>query len=248
MTAILSRACDTLPKADEEAIKIEEINYDNLIILDACRYDLYQQVTGKKDYRISTGSSSRNVVKRNFSEGDWSDTVMITANPHFSDRLFEEITGRESDQVFHTVFKLFNTEWSEEEGTVLPRDMVDTALTAEKLFPGKKKIIWFMQPHCPFIPLESEELDNIEGLDSEENIWDKAERGKIGDEMLWTAYLNNLKYVMKEVDELIDKLEGRSVITSDHGNLVGESGLYGHPLGQETKVLRKVPFDVRDQN
>jgi len=40
--------------------------------------------------------------------------------------------------------------------------------------------------------------------------------------MVWEAYNENLDIVLTEIEALLDELDGKSVITADHGNLVGE--------------------------
>lgn len=38
------------------------------------------------------------------------------------------------------------------------------------------------------------------------------------------------------------KIEGKTIITSDHGNAFGEYGLFGHPAGYHIQALVKVPW------
>jgi len=52
------------------------------------------------------------------------------------------------------------------------------------------------------------------------------------------AYESNLELVLKN----IPKLEGKTVISSDHGNLFGEHGQYGHPPNKNYKELIEVPY------
>ena len=64
-----------------------------------------------------------------------------------------------------------------------------------------------------------------------------------GDEFLRNAYRDNLKLVLEEVKKMIGKLPGKVVITADHGELLGESGLYEHPPEFDNlKILREVPW------
>ncbi|PSH02158.1 MAG: hypothetical protein BRC26_01975 [Nanohaloarchaea archaeon QH_8_44_6] len=223
--------------------------WDNLIILDACRHDLYEEVEGETDFRYTLGSSSSDYMARNFSEGTYDDVVYISANPHIHESQFKNLTGRRPKDVFHTIFHTYQTDWDDNKGTVMPEDIIEDALTAEKLFPDKKKIIHFMQPHHPFL---SHEYDvKTEGFpsdvtagDAPENVWTHAERGKISSEEIWKGYRKNLEVVLESVEELQKGLGGKTVVTADHGNFVGENGLYAHPEGSKAKVLKKVPWDV----
>lgn len=250
LLSILKRnAYRGLSEIDEEPIPLKELDYDNIIILDACRFDLYKEVTGCENYRISTGSSSKDSIKSNFSENDWRDTVLITANPHFHESQFEEVTGRELEDVFHTVFKTFETGWDKDKGTVPPEKVSKDAITAQKLFPDKKKIIWYMQPHRPFIGSKIQDYraklgENAQIQYRTEDIFKLAERGEYDQEEMWSAYKQTLELVLKDIEDLNDKLTGETLVTSDHGNVMGESGLYGHPPNLDTESIRKVPLDT----
>jgi hypothetical protein len=116
---------------------IFEEEWDNLIIIDACRQDFWKDETGIEGSRISKGSSTEEYIDKNFSSGDFSNYIYVTANPQFSDIRFQEITGRLPDNVFHTVFRTFNTDWDEDANTVLPKSTVRDAKSAKKLFPKK---------------------------------------------------------------------------------------------------------------
>ena len=236
------------PEKDPESIFSED--WDTLLILDACRHDLYEEVNGPTEKRTSLASKTPGFISATFSERDCSDTVLVTGNPHYSRKHFKELTGREVEEVFHEVFHTYQDDWDYEENTVMPETLIRDAETARKLFPDKKIIIHFMQPHYPFVNSELEKGGIRPDLDHEKedfSIWQKAEMGDYSKEELWKTYKENLEFIMAEIEEYIEGLEGKTVITSDHGNLVGENGLYGHPgLKKPVKQLREVPWDVRE--
>jgi hypothetical protein len=243
-----SFATRNIEKVDEGEIDdIFESDWDNLIILDACRHDLYEEVNGATDSRISAASSTKGFLSNNFSKGDFEDVVYVTANPHLEEGIFEKLTGKSPESIFHTVFRTYNHSWDEEEGTVLPKPVVEDSLTAKKLFPDKKLIVHFMQPHIPFVGSELAQRKGfgIKGKDGGNDIWRKAEREDVSRKEIWSAYKANLELVMPYVEDLVSELEGNSIVTSDHGNLVGDEGLYGHPIKEDLLPLRKVPWDVR---
>ena len=223
-----------LESADEQETLITEKDWDNLIILDACRYDTYYEIVDddKEDYIISPGSHSREFIEETFSEGDFSDIIYITANPHFSESWFEESASRDIEETFFAVYKTFETDWNEKLGTTLPDPVIRDALNAEKLYPEKKKIIHFMQPHAPlaYSKKESADLSGFEGDREEE-----AER----------RYRKNLEFVLDRLDELVEEVEDKTVITADHGELLGEGDRYfSHPHSIDSKVLKKVPWHI----
>lgn len=237
----------SIPGSEREGILKEE--WDYLVILDACRHDLFQEVVEESDFRYSLGSNSADFIKENFSEGDWSDVVYVTANPHFHEAHFGELTDRRAEEVFHEVFHTYETDWDEEERTIMPEDVVRDAKTAASLFPDIKLIVHFMQPHYPFLEsgLEESGIRMVDGKDGE-TIWGRAEKGQVEDERIWAAYKKNLEIVMEKVRDLQSGLDGKTVITADHGNLVGERGLYGHPGELGLEPLLKVPWHVLNEN
>ena len=55
-------------------------------------------------------------------------------------------------------------------------------------------------------------------------------------------YEDNLRIVLKSISNLIDDLDGKTVITSDHGEAFGEQGIWEHPLETHIPVLIEVPW------
>ena len=66
---------------------------------------------------------------------------------------------------------------------------------------------------------------------------------KMGIKKLKICYSYNLKYVLRYVMNLVEKIPyGKIVITSDHGELLGEEGIYGHPAWAKHSKLFEVPW------
>lgn len=230
----------------EDVEKISDKEWDNLIILDAARYDTYKEtINTDADYRITAESHSKGFIRENFSEGDWSDTVVITANPFYNEEEFERLTGEKPSEKFETIFQVWETDWNEENGTVMPEKIVEKTKTAQKLFPDKRKLLHFMQPHYPFIDSGIEEpgFSGIVNDKELEQIWERTEKGELEHRKSKKAYLENHKATLNALDLLEEILKGKTMITADHGNLLGEKGLYGHPGKSSLEPLRKVPWD-----
>jgi len=64
-----------------------------------------------------------------------------------------------------------------------------------------------------------------------------------GEKAIREAYEDNLRIVLAYVNKLLGELKGRVVITSDHGELLGEDGLYLHPQIKHP-ILSNVPWFV----
>lgn len=236
-----------IPKINEADVeKISDKEWNNLIILDAARHDTYKDTLNPEaDYRITAESHSRGFIRENFSEGDWSDTVVITANPFYNEKEFENLTGEKPEEKFETIFQVWGTDWNDDHGTVMPDKLVEKTQTAEKLFSDKKKIIHFMQPHYPFIESEIEE-PGIHGIITGENlrqVWERAENHTIEHKKVTDGYIHNHGVVRSCLDELNEFLKGETRITADHGNLLGENGFYGHPGRSKLRPVREVPWD-----
>lgn len=233
------------PKISEADVeRISDKEWDNLIILDAARYDTYKEtINPEADHRITAESHSRGFIRENFSEGDWSDTVVITANPFYNDGGFEELTGKNASDKFPAVFQVWNTDWDQKNSTVMPEKVIEKAHTAEKLFPNKRKIIHFMQPHYPFVKSDIGNSGFEDAVRNEdiEDVWVKAEKGKVEPRDVVDAYKENLSFVFSKLDKL--EVSGKTIITADHGNFLGENGLWGHPGDSNAKVLREVPWE-----
>jgi hypothetical protein len=71
-----------------------------------------------------------------------------------------------------------------------------------------------------------------------------AARRALGRKGLWKAYVENLRRVLADVARLLPYLEGTVVITSDHGERLGEGGRYTHTPNSDEPLLRKVPWLV----
>jgi hypothetical protein len=238
-----------LEKIDSKPNPIAEEEWDNLIILDACRADIYNEMYESDSKRITMESNSYGFVRKNFSNYDFSDTVCITGNPFYSQTKFNLATDKNPEDVFHTVFHTYGDKWDSEENTVLPEAIVEDAKTAENLFPKKKKILHFMQPHIPFVGKDYTDFNFKDAITEGEKgnkTWDLAMKGEIPREKLVNDYKENLKLVMDNIEELVEELGGKTVITADHGTFLGENRLYKHPGGCDARVLREVPWDIRD--
>lgn len=233
-------------------------SWDNLLILDGCRYDLFEsrhRFEGTLGKVTSRGSNSEEFLAENFRGRTLHDTVYVSANP-FTKTLAAE-------DVFHDVVNVFDIAWDDDLRTVRPESVVEQTLLAHERYPDKRLIGHFMQPHYPFIGEKGRRIEH-RGLSGEvvgENrgsdedhlpIW-TALRYRLADadlEEVWAAYAENLEVVLPHVATLIDALDGKTVITADHGNLFGEQlrpipvRTYGHPPGFRTPELVDVPWFV----
>jgi len=224
-----------------------ERDWDNLVILDGCRYDTFEEestLPGELSAVISRGSMTVEFLEGNITDESMLDTVYITGNGQFyhnSEDLsasFYEVENVWSDSRF----------WNEENHTVLPETMAERGLEAAEQYPNKRLIVHFIQPHYPFV---DSEIEIDDAFDPETpGFWMRLLRGKVDvdEDDVREAYQNNLRLALPHVETLLTELPGKTVVTSDHGNMLGEKASpipvrdWGHPRGIYTEELVKVPW------
>lgn len=233
-----------------EGTAIMEEDWDNLLLLDACRFDLFKSehnFAGILESRESRGSNTVEYLYGNFHQGEFCDTVYITANPQFH-RNREYIKA-----TFHAEVNVWEDNWDKSTGTVLPEQVTDEALKAVKEYPNKRLLIHYVQPHYPFIGSNHmfDEGDRFLNPDHEDG-WYQIMTGdlKIDREVVWEAYEENFNQTLPHVQKLVEDLPGKTVITSDHGNMIGDRAHpvpikeWGHPRGIYTPELVEVPWFI----
>lgn len=238
-----------LDKQYGNGIDVMAQDWDNLIILDACRYDSVKSqngIDGELEAVVSAGNRSWEFMQANFTGKQFHDTVYVTANPY---------ANRLDDDVFHAVDLLLDR-WDDEIGTVQPQDVVEAAIEAHETYPNKRLIVHFMQPHRPYLGPTADELRERVDLIGYRNqgdglqIWGAAKERKVTVSEIRRAYSESLDIVLDHVSELLEQIDGKSIITSDHGEMLGErvfpftSRVWGHSEGFTTPQLRTVPWLV----
>lgn len=235
---------------NSKGMDVFEEKWDNLIILDACRHDMFEEqhsLPGRLESRVSKGSHTSEFLKANFTNRDLRDTVYVTASPQYY---------RNKEQLgttFHDVVNVWrDAGWHDEFRTVLPKTMAEFAVKAAQDYPKKRLLIHCLQPHYPFIGSVGQEHFDLDQLNFE---WSDARRGELGisDTILWQAFRENLDLALPHVETLLEELSGRTVVTADHGQMIGERASpvpmieYGHPPGLYTEELVRVPWLIYDE-
>lgn len=241
------RALRLWGRLSEKGTPIYEKEWDVLIILDACRVDLLRSVSDEysfldnPDTIVSLGSMSEGWLESNFTdayESELRNTAYVTGNP-YSDSALADVELGFLDAVWKYA-------WDNDIGTIRPRPITDRAISVARDRDPDRMIVHYMQPHYPFI--EDPELHP--GIDITqfgslpwENIWEQLRTGEVDLPRVLTAYRNNLKVVLEDVALLRRNVEADTVVISaDHGNALGEYGVYGHPPDVPLACLRRVPW------
>lgn len=256
-------------------------DWDDLLILDACRYDAFaarNRIDGTLESRLSAGSSSPGWIDANFSGEKHHDTVYVSGNAFTADI---------DDDVFHAIYTvppepvtesaavdtdaITNPDLLEDSYVIRPETVVEKAIEAHERHPRKRLIVHFLQPHVPLIGETG--LEIYQQIASEGDL-SSLSRGGRGDRFgalnvqlyrvveddafdidvadLRQAYAETLDIVLPYAEQLTRELSGKSVISADHGELLGERLLpftnkkYGHFEYLAADELRRVPWHIVD--
>jgi len=270
---------------------IHTTDWDYLIILDACRYDYFERVyrryfpEGKLRKVISPGNWTVKWLKKVWNMHYFRDIIYLTANPYINDSPHKLPESFDGSNRFYKIEYIWKTHWNNKINTVHPREVNKVAQRYISMYPKKRFVIHYIQPHVPFIPINkkykihSEKFENTNYLiELTKNLLPKKIRRKIGrfldtlfrykyaykflskfgirplsyyviissiygKDAIKSGYLQNLELVLRYVTDLVEKIPyGKIVITSDHGELLGEDGIYGHPAWAKHPKLFEVPW------
>ena len=238
------RGLQAIGKRIDTGTNVFERDWDVLVVLDACRADLLREVApdtdliGTVESVRSVGSSSSEWLENTFpGHPETARTVMVTGNT-WTDRYVEA-------DAFAALDEVWKYAWDEDLGTVPARAITDRAIAMARNRQPERLVVHYMQPHHPFVP---DPLAVDDGMvrnsdhSNPANPWVALRRGEIATDRVWDAYEANLRYVLGEVETLVDNVTGRVAITADHGNLFGEWGLYGHPMHLPLSPVLTVPW------
>lgn len=216
-------------------------DWDALVILDACRYDEFRRCStlpGQTERRISRGSTSSEFIRGNFTGKALHDVVYVSANGWYAN-----LEGNIGAEVHAFEF----VERDAMDGlTSRPETVATAARDAASEYPNKRLIVHFMQPHQPYLG----PLGNM--FDFSGDMIDTIRHSDVCREDVLRAYRENLNLVLETVGPLLNDLSGKTVVTADHGELLGERErplpirTYGHPEGVYVQKLVTVPWHVYD--
>lgn len=218
-------------------------DWDTCILLDACRYDHFQQENPYTDSslskEVSVGTDSKEFIKTIFSDRKFHNTVYVTGNPFVS--LLQKGT-------FHDV--VIDDTWDVGNSQATPTQVTEAALKAHEEYPNKRIIVHYMQPH---FPVHHPDFTHV----NEYIAYRKGQHWPVGISRaeLKDGYQANLNYVLSYVTELIDDISGKVVITADHGEMLGERAApipvrtYNHFESLYVSELLDVPWlEIEDEN
>jgi len=245
------------PRGNPNGISIFEKDWDNLLILDACRQSAFKQlightgIDGDLSSRQTLGSCSPEFVQRNFADRELHDLVIVSAN-----LWYHKIQQSGGDDEYSTDLDVHDLiivdEYNKDDIPdskahkldlkdglwTLPEFVTKYAKRASEQYPDKRLLIHYHQPHTPYIGATGQKYH------------DKSKPMNVEPHALDEAYLENVALVLEEVERLLPTLEGKTAITADHADLLGEWDYpipirqYGHPCQTYHPKLVDVPWYV----
>lgn len=237
-------------KYNDQGITVFNEDWDVLIILDACRYDIFREqssLKGKLQMVESRGAATPEWLQANITGRDLTDTVCVSANGQyiqFDDHL---------NAKWHAFEGVLDTKLADEHGSQLvapPEQVTDKAISTAKCYPRKRLVIHYAQPHLPYLGTFGQQH-----FEPGKNPEELATDSSIDRKMMFRAYRENLNLVLESVKHLLDNSTinlGRVIVTADHGELLGERVFplpvrqWGHPIGVYHPKLVQVPWLIHD--
>jgi len=252
--------------SEDRLIKIQEVpdsKWDVLIILDACRYDVFEylnDIPGTLEKRASKNTTTYDWIQANFKKA-YPDILYISGNPMVSKFKLSEFKA----DTFIDIEPVWDYGWDEKLKAVPPEPVTDASIKLINKDPSlyKRFIVHYLQPHTPYLKNPKTHIGRgmlWEFRESKENrSLPMSEVNKMGptllyyarskftDEELRIAYFNNVLYVLEEVKRLLKNIpkDKEVIISSDHGECLGyeeENMLWGHAPNLPYMSARIVPW------
>lgn len=248
--------------------KLLRTGWEVLIILDACRYDKFEKnlpeivKLGKLQKGDSQAAATMPWLRKHWITDDGSyhiDLVYVSGNPYVNSKGI----GTSFNKYFGEIIDGWDEAFIRSKGRIDPSVLSLFAATAAKDNPNCRFIVHFMQPHAPYLfDKKKPELIDILRRTMSTVVFQKLKpllpkrikktkrhmmeynysRLYSNDEII-AAYEKNLRSVKENLLWLINDVfpDKKIVITSDHGEYLGEDGKYGHG-GQLTELITSVPI------
>ncbi|WP_327052782.1 hypothetical protein [Halomicrococcus gelatinilyticus] len=242
-----------------------DYNWDLLILVDACRWDLMEEVVDEYDFVDSHSnflvhaSHSREFLHKTFMENDaplleqlqiWRkilqdpDNIEIFKEHYDMNKEVTQDTAYISWNVFaqmldpdafDTFVPVGRAKWGDDQEILPPRELTDRTIDIMRNGSAERTVVHYMQPHTPFKDSDTTEVPG--------SVWERIQRGEKDRAEALEEYENNLRWVMDDIELLLENVDAEKVIvSSDHGNLIGEFGCYGHRPYVPIPSVKRVPW------
>ncbi len=228
-----------------------------LILLDACRADYLRRLRPEARAVNSLYSITWGWVARFAQLAARLDSLVFyfTANPVVNREM------RRHPEAPLRLISLWQDHWGRHGPLNLPAVHPEAVVKAVRAFLNRhgqplRMVVHFLQPHVPFIGRTALPYSNWgRGMDDElsreveslPGLKEALAAGEVTIRRVRECYEANLELVLPYRDELSRLVKGLVVTTADHGQLLGERGLYGHCAGPLHPELTEVPWLQEDR-
>jgi len=228
--------------------RLEAVDWDVCILLDACRYDVLSAVATNAvvDRARSPASATPGFLRAAQSEDVFDETVYVSGNPQ---------SGKHSPSQNCEHVSVYETAWDDDLSTVRPDRLYEEV--REHVTGDRPVVAHTLQPHYPHICQVNGRTIPVPGGVHPRFFADEWYHGEkfqailandlIDIDRARRSYEVSVRYAWERASEFAAELvsEGhRVVVTADHGELFGERGLVEHPVGVATDPLVSVPWVV----
>jgi len=229
---------------------IHNTDWNTLIILDACRFDYFKKCVtlgGKLSRCWSRAPHTYRWLEETFP--DYYGWTYFSAHPYVGAKVSRR-RGFNAPEHFGKIVSIWALAWDDRLGTVHPDsvgEVVKIMCEREEYGVGDKMIVHYIQPHGPWIgktkwvvPWTLEQHEKY-GVMADY----VAQKVKPDPKFFRRAYRDNLKLVLGSIKKYLPYFKGKVVITADHGEMLGEKGLYLHKENYPAwtdSILRVVPW------
>jgi hypothetical protein len=146
---------------DGKPVKLTDADWDCLIILDACRYDKFKKhykkyfKKGTLKKAISPATHTPEFLYKCFPD-KYDDIIYVSGNMFINSKNIP-LNHWDSDfewnptEHFKRVVDVWDTGFSREKGTILPKEMNKHATVLMDINKKERFIVHYMQPHAPFL-------------------------------------------------------------------------------------------------
>lgn len=233
---------------EPEGTNIFDLEWDVLVILDACRVDALKYVAPEYPWLslvesyTSLAGRSDTWMERTFRPRPEKTavTIYLSGNPYTIEYL--------RDEDFLEIYHLTKTEWDDELNTMPARPITDHAIRTWRSTDvhSSQMVVHYMQPHFPSVPaLQGDISARSFGRGGLWGRWESIRNGEISRVEIVESYLANLHYILDEVALLRENLDATVGISADHATALGEWGVFGH-AGLPFRCIRTVPWTTLD--
>jgi len=241
-------------------------DWDVLLVLDACRADAFDAVAGRD---LPEGKTAETVVSPACCTPAWVKAVGGRWGPDRSNRSYltyftaNPVVSREEGHLGRSVqlYSAWGLVWGlhtpHRIPTVHPQALNGLVMAWDRWEPDSQPplIVHYLQPHSPFIGEPS--LPLARWGRGKGDLWQRCHalarpdvavrEGKVTWAQVREAYAGNLRLVWDAARDLARALweyrpGWRIVVTSDHGEVLGAGGRFGHEADWRDEELYRVPW------